>query len=1263
MRWVLCIVAFVAAFVLVPLTAAAEPPTVQLGTDLYSVGESSGVLTVAVTLNIASGDTVTVDYATADGTATAGSDYTSAAGTLIFVPGDTNETFALTILGDGFDETDETLTIALSGATNAVLGTPLTTTVVIADDDGPNVGFSAPAYSVGENGVTAIVTASLSTASVQVVTVDCAITGGTASRGADYTASNRTLIFDPGDSSETFSITLIDDSGDEVDETINLALSNADNAVLVDPTTTTVTIVDNDGPSVSFQYTSYVLTEGQGSASIAVKLSASSPQTITVDYASGVGTATAGSDYTAVNSTLTFQPGETTQTFQIVVVDDGNDEVDETVPLTLSNPLRASLGAAPMATLTIADDDGPAASFSPGSYSVSEGAANVTLTVTLSYASVQAVTVHYATSNGTATAGSDYTATSGTLTFAVGEVTKTFAVQVSNDTLDELDETVTVTLSAPTNASLGTPNPTAITILDNDIPPTVQFSAGSYSSGESGGAITISATLSTASGTTVLVDYATSDGSAASGSDYTPASGTLTFQPGATTASFSVGITSDEINEASETIGLALSNAVRATLGSAASATITIVDDDGAEITFQAASFTAGEGAGTAVVTVTLDRIPATEVTVVYATSNGTALATADYTAETGTLTFLPGDPIESFDIALNNDSLDEAAETINLTLSAPNGGYLGTPSTAVLVIDDDDPAPLLQFAAASYSATEGGSVVITVSLSAASGQAVGADYATVDGSAIAGSDYTAKTGRVNIVAGATSFTFTVPTTNDTLDEPEETVGLTLNNLANCSLGANGTATLTILDNDNPPSIQFVSSAYSVLETEGTASVTVTLSAPSALSVTVNYAAGGGTATVGSDYTATSGILTFSPGETTKSFGVPVIHDDTTESTETVTLTLSNPGNGTLGSRRTATLSISDFMPPPTVQFSSANYSVNESGGSATITVTLSGPGQSVTVDYATSNGTATAGSDYAAKTGRLTFATGATSMTFSISITNDTGDEDDETVTLVLSNPTNATFGATTLATLTIVDNDSPPAAQFQKASFSVSEKSGTATVTVTLAVSPLEPVTLDYATSDGTARAGEDYVAQSGTLTFLPGEKTKTFSITIVNDTIDEADETIELTLSNPVKASLGSTQTAVLTITDDDPSPTVQFSAATYSADESDGTAVIAVVLSTASGQSVSVGYATSNGTATIPADAVATSGTLTFEPGETSKTFSVRVVSDGITEADETLKLTLSSPNKVTLGSTRTATLTIVDKPWQTRIYIAGVRCTV
>ena len=667
-----------------PVTA-----TVALSQASYTVIEASGTATITVNLSKALAAPATVNYATSNGTATAGKDYTARSGTLTFATGQTSQSFFVPIQEDSLDEPAETLNLTLSNPTNAVLGLPATATLTIMDNDNPpNVHFSSGNYTVDENGGAAIVTAQLSAASGMTITVNYTTSNGTALAGQDYTSSNGTLTFSPGQTSATLSVAILEDGLDENDETMNLALSNPANASLGAPASAVLTVLDNDNPPlVQFSQTNYRSSEHDGAATITVTLNSISEKVITVHYATNNGTATAGQDYVAASGELTFNPGQTLQQFSIPLLDDNGKESDETVKLGLSNPTNGSLGVA-NASLTIVDDDPPVrVQFGAAAYSVGEQSGPAILTVMLNYAVSVPVTVQYATGGGTALAGVDYTPTSGLLTFAPGEIKKNISIPLSADQLDEGTETVDVTLSDPSgNALLGAPSKTVLLITDGVSIPTVQFSASSYSTREAEGVATITVTLSAATDKLVTVGYATTDGTALAGSDYTAANAQLTFNPGETSKTFKLTITNDALNEDDETIKLVLSNPTNAILGIATDATLTVLDDDAPPIIqFSTEDYVYGlSNSGSEVaITVELSAASGKPVTVNYAIARNRVPA-GENPVTSGTLTFNPGEISKAFRVPILPDDLTTPNQTITLTLSNPTNASVGTP-TAML--------------------------------------------------------------------------------------------------------------------------------------------------------------------------------------------------------------------------------------------------------------------------------------------------------------------------------------------------------------------------------------------------------------------------------------------------------------------------------------------------------------------------------------------------------------------------------------------------
>jgi len=340
------------------------------------------------------------------------------------------------------------------------------------------------------------------------------------------------------------------------------------------------------------------------------------------------------------------------------------------------------------------------------------------------------------------------------------------------------------------------------------------------------------------------------------------------------------------------------------------------------------------------------------------------------------------------------------------------------------------------------------------------------------------------------------------------------------------------------------------------------------------------------------------------------------------------------------------------------LQFSQASYSVTENGAVATITVTraVTSSGD-VSVRYATSNNTATAGSDYSTASGTLSWDDGdMTAKTFTVTILNDGAREGDERVNLQLSNPTGgASLGSPSSAVLTITDDEpaQPGQLRFSAATYTVNENGNSATITVTRTGGSDGAISAQYATSNGTATAGFDYATASGTLNWANGDAaSKTFAVTVLDDSVWEGDETVNLSLSNVTGgASLGSPSAAALTIVENEIAQPgqLQFSAATYDVAENGGLVTITATRTGGTDGAVSANYATSDGTATAGSDYATASGTLNWANGDASaKTFAVTVLNDSLVEGDETVSLSLSNvTGGASLGSPSAAALTIAD----------------
>jgi chitinase len=416
-------------------------------------------------------------------------------------------------------------------------------------------------------------------------------------------------------------------------------------------------------------------------------------------------------------------------------------------------------------------------------------------------------------------------------------------------------------------------------------------------------------------------------------------------------------------------------------------------------------------------------------------------------------------------------------------------------------------------------------------------GPAPSVHYTTANVTAADGVDYVAASGTASLTnGGCRCAAVNVPIRGDTITEGTETFVVNLSSPVNGTI-ADAQGVGTIYDNEGPPAI--VASDVTGSESSGTLSFSVLLTNANATTVSVNYATADGSALAGSDYVAATGTLTFTAGQVLKTVSTTILDDGLAEDDETFTLDLSNATGGLaiLSLHPIGTIENDDA--DPTVSIADASVVEGDVGTTTlSLPVSLSGPsGREVDVDYSTSGGTATAGNDYTEASGTLVFAAGETSKQIDVIVNGDAQDEGDETLTVTLSAPFNADLG-TSVATGTITNGDDADPKLYVADASSKEGNGGTGALTFSVTMTPaaLGDVTVGYATSDGSATAGSDYTAATGTLTIPAGQTSGSITVDVAGDTAFEPDETLDLTLSNPVGAKIV-TGTATGTITNDD------------------------------------------------------------------------------------------------------------------------------
>lgn len=460
------------------------PTWFQFAKDFDFAGENAGSMALEVDRMGDTSTMVSVSYASVNGTATAGSDYTATQGTLNFAVGETSKTITVPLIDDGLDAVYwEGFKVILSHPSRGTeIGTPSQASRLIGDSDGIHawMNFKVTAVQVNESaGSVALEVTRGGIATDADISINYATVDGTAKAGTDYESTSGTLDFGPGVLSRTITVPIVNDLTNEGSETFRVVLADPTNGAHLgeydtNATTAVVTIADDDPatPTLGFRTGSVHVGENAGSVKVEVlRTGLVATSAVDVDYATADDSAIAGIDYTATAGTLHFAAGQDSQTIEVPILDDAKFEPAKSFRLTLDNPAGgAVLGAITTAIVTIDDDDPELATVAmdSGSVSVAESAGAVVINVVRSGNVASAVSVSYATSAGSAAAGADYTSTTGTLRFAAGQTLATIRVPIINDPSRELAETFTVKLSAPgANARLG-PATTRVTINDDD---------------------------------------------------------------------------------------------------------------------------------------------------------------------------------------------------------------------------------------------------------------------------------------------------------------------------------------------------------------------------------------------------------------------------------------------------------------------------------------------------------------------------------------------------------------------------------------------------------------------------------------------------------------------------------------------------------------------------------------------------------------------------------------------------------------------------
>lgn len=1100
----------------------------------------------------------------------------------------------------------------------------------------PSVSFTVISANGNENISPVAVSVSLNYTTTESFTVDYALNSGssTATRGVsdDFDFADGTLTFNPGETEKSIIVTINDDAVIESNETIVIDLSNPSTGlVLGTQTTSTYTIEDNDQTNeIDFSVQTTDIGEAAGSVFVTVKLNETSVSDITVDYTLS-GTAVGGGvDYTLANGTATIIAGNLFTSIQVLLADDLILENSEDIVITLSNPVNASLGTNTVHTITIADNDtAPEISFVTNLRNGSEGNSPANIQVTLSGVSGLDASVDYevVVANTTATSGVDYNLADGTLTIAGGLTSGTISIAILEDLILEIDEQVQIRLfdnGNLQNATIGTTDTLLYVINDNDAsgftgPGGVRTATDYVYWLRSDRNVINDTTINTLASNNQIVegwiDFSGNGNDAYGVAGFEPiyknnTSNNVNQKP---ILDFSAGdqemniVNADPIN-----IGGPYTNktiAVAFQLPTNTEDRQGIYEQGGGtngfgmyvyqDSLFIAAWENLGTGADEAFDTLSYP-VDAGEtiVAILDYNSAGDGLRAYVNGIDQGSKAVLAdGMPSHSGDITIGNRG--------DAPFHGSGGGFFGGKVMELLTFNGNlseiQRIILENYFAAKYNA----------SISAS-----GNDFYAYQGTHSFG---VAGLGRVS------SSVFKTTTQSDST--------ITISNASNLDDGEyfifghdNGLVD-TYVTTEAPDGLIRLSREWRVDQTGDVGTINFSID-------TTRFAGA-----IGSIYTER----------------VLLVDSDGDFSTGASIVALTQ--NGSVYEASNVDFADGDFFTyaliSPEVSFGTLTSNGSENLTPALVEVALNYPlGRDVSFTVTQSGGSATEAADYNFTDGTLTITSGNTSVNAEIEVLNDSEVESDETVVLTLSAPSLGQLGANTTHTYSINDEDN-----FRKANFVLSDSTDTEDetiqgITVFLnAADNINPTEVYVSVTGGSALNDSiDYFIQPlDTLVFAPGDTLETLAINIIDDLLDEDDETIIVSIVGGSNATVGDTSVFTYTIQDNDLPPSVQFTNTGRSGDESFQTVELAIELSGPSGKDIPISFTSTGGTATVDDDFQIGISSIIIPAGQVTDSLRVTIIDDALEEVpDETVDFTLSDPGaNATLGANSSITYTILD----------------
>lgn len=1034
-------------------------------------------------------------------------------------------------------------------------------------------------------------------------------------------------------------------------------------AAFTNPVTVGPDVVDRDftaaqTPRVTITATDASATEGAGTAQLTIARTGATTSALTVNLYAPSGTATRNGDYTLAPDlaaaspyqTISIPAGQASRQITLTATADTQSEGPEVARFEVVPGSGYTIGGVASASITIDDANStlPRVSLAVVDPAGSESGDPAEFEVRRLGNLSGALTVRFAVA-GTAGAG-DFTSPGTQVVIPAGAASVPLQIAPIDDDIAEGDETVIVTLSTDAayvrDSSLA--NYSATAVLADDDTPLLTVAAADATASEA--AQELGVFLITRSGSLALpltVNYALG-GSAAHGIDYETLPGVVTIPAGLSSATVTVVPIDDGFGEPQQTVTLQLRGGAGYITAAPSLATINLNDNNDRPVVLLGVSDGVAAEPGTDVgkVRFTTRGTGAGNISVKYAVT-GTATSGVDFTALSGTLSIGRNTSTEVTITPLDDTQL-EGYESVVITL-LPDAAYTMHLDASVTLLLRDNDQPMVNVSTSNDSFTEaGGTGKFWISRSGTTGDLV-VNY-TMEGTATNGSDYVALPGSITIPDGQAGAAISITPINDTVAEGYETITLAL---APGSYGIGlGAATLGMADNESlAGTIRFDASSSTVAEDAGAIFLPVSRTGVTSQAATVEYVIAGGTATAGIDYQLAAGTLVFEPGQISAAVPLTIIDDSYFEPVQTITVRLQNANGASLVTNLHAvTITDNDALSGPRVFFSGAASNSLESQAAPAAIVALSAAQTApVTVQFRATGGTATASADYAVSAGTITFAPGETARPVPLQVADDAAIEPDETVTLVIENPTGAALAAQATHTFTIKDNDSGTVT-ITAIDATAAEAGGDAGLLRVSRSGPLAAALTVKLTYSGTAASGSDYSSLPATITIPATVTTFDLPVAPINDSTAEGAETLIATVAADAAYLVGSPSSATVTILDDE--PVVSILATDAAAEEAGpGAGEITISRTGATAAALTVNVSVS-GSAQAGADYAAIVSPITIPAGSSTVTVPITPINDTLSEGDETVIVTLAASAGYLVGNPAAAIVTIDDDDFNT-----------